>query len=103
MNVKSPNTLIVQLLEPVEFIYKVKKAIFVKRLSSIVENIQNKEFEIHVIFKKINVNILQKSIMYNIKPSLFKNHAWSMKKSHLNIYQKKIYKLIFVKGTNNTS
>lgn len=52
---KSSNMFTVQLLQYVRFIYKVKNATLIKKLSNIVKNAQNKKFVMHFIFKKKGV------------------------------------------------
>ena len=53
-----------------------------------VENAENNVFVIDVIIEKVDISVLQKHMVYDIKKLHNKRVVWSMKKCFLNIFLK---------------
>ena len=64
---KYQNALIVKYLQPVISVYTIKNIILVKKLKNIVENLRHIAFVIYSIFKKKDINKLQKHTILHIK------------------------------------
>lgn len=77
---KNLNILIIKYLQSIVFIYKIKNTIFLKKYRNIIRKLLNNTFIIYIIFKKKDINILQKHIIFNIKVLIYKSLFLSVKK-----------------------
>lgn len=77
------NVLTVKVLLFAQYISKVISIIYIKNQKNIIKDISNNKFMIHMISKKIDINVLQKNIIYIIKKLYYRNYVESIKKIHL--------------------